>query len=593
MAIQVPDSIESVINSFDCQIAPFSIHDVWSSLIEARKELAPSTPEDSYNSWGDILAVSLAKGIGANPWGTYFGPMSIAVKDDGAEIFLPDVREATPDIIELWQDRARKLVHPLLRARYADLVWDLSSVVTGQRSDHEFARIAIEAYLDGVDQSRFAHPTERFHDVVRAHSLAMQIADRSSVHAARLKIMQMHSETMVEETPLWWLAFDFFINLPYKEVTTELEQLVADLESVVAKHQVGSSTFDPFAVEGAGDRLAKFYHRRNRGSDGRRIREILGRTAEHHAGMCDAMVGPAFLQKAVDAYRSAGLAEDANRARIAMEEAIRQSHALMTHFEQEITITHEQMERFIASIVTDSPVQTFVKLASQFLVSQSVMEQRIQELAKSAPLMSHITMVSYADDHVTGKIGSVEDDQLGRLIKTVQQDLQMSGIWLDQALRRAIERHEWLPEHFATWTNRLGLYDSSSLLLHGFSAWYAGDFVTAICVLVPQVELGLRSIVAKLGKPTTKSSARGSVAGISVAIGMNDILYSDEIVEALGPDFILHFRSLYADQRGINLRNEVAHGLLKFEEMHQAIANLVVQSLLVFGIWDKIAEKRR
>jgi hypothetical protein len=44
---------------------------------------------------------------------------------------------------------------------------------------------------------------------------------------------------------------------------------------------------------------------------------------------------------------------------------------------------------------------------------------------------------------------------------------------------------------------------------------------------------------------------------------MGDILNSREITEALGPDLTLHFLALYADPRGCNLRNNVAHGLIK------------------------------
>ena len=53
------------------------------------------------------------------------------------------------------------------------------------------------------------------------------------------------------------------------------------------------------------------------------------------------------------------------------------------------------------------------------------------------------------------------------------------------------------------------------------------------------------------------------VQGASVSINMGDILYSQDIFEALGPDLTLHFVALYADPRGLNLRNELAHGLMQ------------------------------
>jgi len=68
--------------------------------------------------------------------------------------------------------------------------------------------------------------------------------------------------------------------------------------------------------------------------------------------------------------------------------------------------------------------------------------------------------------------------------------------------------------------------------MEGVSAWYEQDFVKAVYVLAPQVEKGLRSIVSKLGRPITKHHPK--IPGVGVVIGMGDILYSDEIRDALG-----------------------------------------------------------
>jgi len=108
-------------------------------------------------------------------------------------------------------------------------------------------------------------------------------------------------------------------------------------------------------------------------------------------------------------------------------------------------------------------------------------------------------------------------------------------------------------------------------------------------VLVPQVEKGLRNITAQLGKPVTKSHP--SIAGVSVTINMGDILYSKELAELLGPDLTLYFLALYADPRGMNLRNCVAHGQL--ESVTSSLVQLIIHTLLVFGVWKELAERQR
>jgi lysyl-tRNA synthetase class 1 len=101
--------------------------------------------------------------------------------------------------------------------------------------------------------------------------------------------------------------------------------------------------------------------------------------------------------------------------------------------------------------------------------------------------------------------------------------------------------------------------------------------------------------VAKLGKPTTK--AHPAIAGVGVVIGMGDILYpkgSDaEIIDALGPDLTLHFLALYADPRGFNMRNDLAHGLLRANTLQLGLASRIIHTLLLLGVWDQIAARSK
>jgi lysyl-tRNA synthetase class 1 len=205
--------------------------------------------------------------------------------------------------------------------------------------------------------------------------------------------------------------------------------------------------------------------------------------------------------------------------------------------------------------------------------------------------MAHLQRMIIADDHVAAKIGSVHDDPFGRLLQQTNLSFGLDAIWLQEALFRTVEAHNALPEHFAGWANRLNLFDDITFLVEGVRAWYDRDFIKAVYVLVPQIERGLRSIAGKLGRPLTKPHP--TLSDVGVAIGMGDILNSPDLTAALGPDFSLHFLALYADPRGMNLRNRVAHGLINSEAISEQLVRLLIHSLLVLGIWKELAEKRR
>jgi hypothetical protein len=592
----IPLAIESVIQRLDAAKTPFTELDVQQALGSARKSLRDPTEEANFGAWVEVLAFAL---VGSrerqSPWGTYYGPRGSGTTKDGKTVYFPDIAGADARVVAHWGRRAQSVTHPVLKARYADLAWEMAVVIGQTRRDPQMARIAIDAYMASSSPAILPDLHDRFDSALRALDLAILLRDSERTGQARRAVMQLHHESVTSKQGRWWLAFDRLIQDKRAGLTDEeRRELVDSLESLVA-HFSDSATpqkFNPHATQDAAKRLIKHYTRVQKPDDARRLHAVIGRTFEHFAGLGNAMLASAVLQTAVNAYRDAGLAEESRRVRILMQDKIGQSRDQMVPVATEFKITKDDMEKFLAGVVVDDLGSTFVKIAVQFLPDRRELGDQVQQTLKEAPLMALLTQAIIADNRVAATVGSVEDDPFGRLVRQTTMNFGFSEVWLQQALNRAIEVHGLTPEHFVAWANRLGLFDDVTLLLEGITAWYERDIVKAVHVLVPQVELGLRGIVAKLGMPVTK--AHQTVADVSVAIGMGDILYSNkELAESLGPDLTLYFLSLYADPRGKNLRNDLAHGLLKVERIRDSLVWWLVHTLLVFGIWDKLAEKRR
>jgi len=263
----------------------------------------------------------------------------------------------------------------------------------------------------------------------------------------------------------------------------------------------------------------------------------------------------------------------------------------MVPIEIEMKIPSAKIEEFLEAIVDKDLAPTFMKIALEFLAKKDELEKQIEETEKQSPLSAHISTDIMANDHVVAKIGSVVDDPLGRFISQTKFFIESTQFYLDQALRKTIEAHKVEPEHFVAWANRHHLFDDVSFLLEGVRAWYNCDLVKALHVLVPQIETGLRGIVAQSGKPITKPHP--VVANVSVAIGIGEILYEESLTAILGEDLRFHFLAIYADPRGINLRNRLAHGLMELSHISEHHVQILVHTLLIFGIWKEIAENRK
>jgi Domain of unknown function (DUF4209) len=589
-AFTVPDPLEAIIQRYDAKELPFDEFAIGGELKEARGALVNPSESEHLGAWAEVLAFALATGQHENPWNSYFGPMGSGIDSEGNTFYFPDI-VGTPSItVEHWASRARSLQHPFLKARYADLAWEMSGLIGKRKRDPEDARIAIDAYLDAIP--RMAEDYEHVLFSIRALDLSVLLGDKSRTDRARITLMDVHRALMKNHHGMWWYAVDRLLDDKKAGVTDEERaELVDDLEGIV---RTGSNAgeaqqFNPHEAREAAERLLPYYRRLGKFDDIKRLHTAVGKSFEDFASNADPMLAAALLQTATDEYRNAGLKEERDRTRILMQHKIGAAGENLQSFEHKIEISNDDMEEFLELVIVDDLGTSFVHIAREFLLKRTELERQVEKTLKEAPLMAHITQMVMADNHVAAKIGSVEEDPFGRLFHQAKFAFQFIRPWLTQAFQRLFDRHAVVPEHFAGWANRHSLFDDMSLLVEGIRAWERNDQVKAAHVLVPQIERALRKIADSLGVPVTK--AHPSVSGTSVAIGMGEILFNGKVAKALGADVTLHFQALYADPRGMNLRNEIAHGLMDSNQFYWHLGNLILHSLLMLGLWKEFGEK--
>jgi lysyl-tRNA synthetase class 1 len=82
-----------------------------------------------------------------------------------------------------------------------------------------------------------------------------------------------------------------------------------------------------------------------------------------------------------------------------------------------------------------------------------------------------------------------------------------------------------------------------------------------------------------LGRPVSKSTDDGNQPK-----NMNDVLYDPVVKDALDPKLWSFLKVLYTDNRGMNLRNLVAHGVAPAAAFNRVNASLVVQSVVFLAL---------
>ena len=141
----IPAGIEEALRRFDASGEKFSCYDVETVLHAIRNAMEQPTPEEHLGAYMELVAFALASGRrSSNPWKSYFGPIASREDESGNVYYIPDISGITVEVIDHWVRRAEAAHHPVLRARYADLAWEMAGVI-GRRRDPANGSMAIRA----------------------------------------------------------------------------------------------------------------------------------------------------------------------------------------------------------------------------------------------------------------------------------------------------------------------------------------------------------------------------------------------------------------------------------------------------------------
>ena len=212
-----------------------------------------------------------------------------------------------------------------------------------------------------------------------------------------------------------------------------------------------------------------------------------------------------------------------------------------------------------AEELRESAIEKLNAFPLQALISATVMNHDGRVIAKR-PGMSTNTTLSDNDN-------TCEDEMVIR--STMVQDYSFHiGLAVQGYIRPAQELI--LLEHRIRETDFIALASQSPIvpvgreLLFGKAlfAGYDHDFITALHLLVPQIEHMVRFHLKQAQVKTTNLDA----SSIETENSLNTLIELSETQKIFGENLCFEIKALFCDPFGSNLRNELAHGLLGDDE---------------------------
>jgi hypothetical protein len=590
----IPAWVQDVVSRFENGTTPFQEVEIIDALGIVRKAQGDLSEEDFKGYVAEWAAFCFGERRSKDSvWDTYFSPFMSAKNRDGSDFYSPDIKNLDRGVVGHWEERAKSCRNPVMRARYSDLVWDLKHPITGEKPSPEYARIAVDSYLEAADKKFYTMEVNGIQWLGRALDLARSINDQD--RAKRVVDFMFEFYDRVAQTKFagtWLFLFDNLYGENF--VTPEQEsRIIGNLEGMLAKTADGTRSgdgvyhnLDPWGAEAAAHRLAQHYRRKNDKTNVDRVIRSYGQAFEHLAREASPMMASAWLEPVVERYEQEGLKSDAERLRVVASEKEKDVVSQLKTVSASVPVQQDEVDKLVEQLIgSGDPNVSLALIAGYFIPKAEDARQLLEKLRTDAPFLSMIPIsIVERNGSPTARIGSLDEDAEGHLHRQLGQAIDFYQSFLAYALTKFKERYHPTVDSILGFLCESPLYaeSRSELLRDGLSAYEQGDFVKAIHVLVPQIEHTLRHFVGRIGLPTRKSVRNHP--GITDAKNMNDILSDLRVQEKLTENLWRYLTVVYIDRRGLNLRNNLAHGLASATDFNRHIADLVFHTLLALSL---------
>ncbi len=554
----------------------------------------------------EFIAVYLALYDEPNVWGTHYGPEMSVIDNDGSRFDTPPLESITPECIAYWTTRMNAALHPALRARYADMVWDLSQRATGTRPPIDAAHIAIDGYSEALT----AYPEMSLHswgDIrKRIIDLALSINDEDRLRTA-VKVNVACAKAAMTEDAISKAGIlhlksdgeDTHTNVADDEGQCRLMSLFAILRDIPPKRRpqaefqavvdefrtrleaLNAAEADQFSVEPYALPLADHYWSSRQPEDAKTVMRVYGAAVERMAAKTTmAILAVGWLKRLYELYLRFEMNDEAKQVLKDIEGYQASVPNELMPISTSQHISQEEIDEWLKWLVTEDVDESFANLTGHFLPQLNQMRRQLEQLERDYPL-SQVFAGAFVDHDGRTVAEIPTDDADGRLLRQVNQNIQFRNPFLQLGMDHLFEKHSVGPDELFTRVIESPVWHERrhAILRRGIEAYFADDPIVAVHILVVEIENAVRIIAAGLKLALQKQNRFG---GFDLK-NLGDFLAHETVAAFLTEDIVTYLRVVLTDRRGWNLRNDTCHGILPAQSFTRAASQRLLHIVLLLS----------
>ncbi len=493
-------------------------------------------------AFGYMLVASRREGIRERA-----GVFGAQIEMDG-RVFPTPLKDVDKDTLVIWADYAEATNEfPLAVSRLNDLLW----VRREGEQPIDCARAAFDGYLE---LAQTASGMELVDSLQRAIEIAAEIGDEERMGASitmALEVSRSEIADASERRP------GIPMNLIESIVDLESDQEPDELHKLLdaAAERYGD---DPYIAESVSELKLKLSAPEEREE---LQRQQVARWREE-AKKGDAILRHSRLQQALGLARTYGFTEVVEEVLLEMQ-AIKPEDFDLKPITVELELPRKEIEAHVRSYVEDSESwqEALRRFGSDGPPSGDAEEnaELTKELAEKYPIQRIFTT------QIMGPHGSVtaaaEDEEGHDRVDLVKHEAMRIGIWAPISLEilDAIKEGFGIPDGVGLtefFTTEFIDREVAARIADGVLRFFEGDDDGALHILVPQLEAAIRATAAQAGVVVIKTPRGGTPGGVRALGGI-----LADLKGRLPESWRRYLANSLTDPLGINLRNQLSHGL--------------------------------
>lgn len=307
-----------------------------------------------------------------------------------------------------------------------------------------------------------------------------------------------------------------------------------------------------------------------------RVGELYEKEAELK-GAGSKMLAAIFLQDAAQHYANIGRSDKVEELKVKVKERWKAAAdgGEFKRIETTVRLPTKQIDEYVQGI---NRALLTVSLDLNLVPDIEQCRKAATEQKQQFPLLGLMPRSTLRGNRQVASASTQQEIDEANALARYSIDLGLSQINLRKVLEMMRQDGGLTTDSLVSYMSSSPFFDEDKLrvIRVGIERYFAADYVSAIHILVPQLEDVLRRIIGKVGISTTSLAPDG----LTREKQLNVVLNTPELKALLGDQVWFYFKYVLDHQLGENLRNDVAHGLISKDRCTPRLTETVLHLFL-------------